>query len=67
MERVGCEWMPMLVKWHLADTKLAHSWHTNTAIDTLYDKQEGGEDDRTYRNRPASRTWHLASLTQGLP
>ena len=64
LERVGCEWMPMPVKWHLADTKLAHSWHTNTAIDTLYDKQE---DDRTHRKRPASRTWHLASLTQGLP
>ena len=28
LERVGCEWMPMPVKWHLADTKLAHSWHT---------------------------------------
>ena len=54
----------MVGKWHLADTStnLPHSWHTNTTIDTLYDKQ-----DHTHRNRPASSTWQLAPLTQGLP
>ena len=43
-------------------------------IDTLYDNlhdrdqtRRNGEEDHTHRNLPASRTWHLASLTHGLP